>query len=308
MVYRLKTAVKTDGASWPALVKTAGFGYDEDPGKIATPDTRPTLRTLTNAVANEKKIRLDQALLLRGLARDLKEAQALVMAGDVFLDGQKADKPDRRVTSATQVEVRQKSPYVSRGALKIAKAIEGLAISVPGLRVLDIGISTGGFSDYLLQHGAAEVFGVDVTISQVDSVLRRNPRLRLLKKNARFLKKEDVPFAPDLIVMDLSFISITAVLPALAVFPGARILALVKPQFEAARGGVGKGGVIRDRQQRLAILLKLKRRIVGLDYAVLGCTPAGIRGKKGNQEYFFLLQEGKNNSIDDTMIADADEI
>jgi len=255
-------------------------------------------------MAKSEKIRLDQALLLRGLAPDLKEAQALVMAGDVFLDGQKAGKPDRRVTSASRIEIREKSPYVSRGALKIAKAIEGLGIPVPGLKILDLGISTGGFSDYLLQHGAAEVFGVDVTISQVDYRLSADPRLRLLQKNARFLKKEDIPFDPDLVVMDLSFISITAVLPVLAEFPRARVLALVKPQFEAERGQVGPGGVIRDRQQRLAILLKLKKQIEGLDFAVLGCTPAGVRGKKGNQEYFFLLQGGKNNSIDDTMIAD----
>lgn len=259
-------------------------------------------------MAKSEKIRLDQALLLRGLAPDLKKAQALVMAGDVFLDGQKAGKPDRRVTPAAKIEVREKKPYVSRGALKIAKAIEGLGIAVAGLKVLDIGISTGGFSDYLLQHGAAEVFGVDVTISQVDPRLSADPRLRLLQKNARFLKKEDVPFDPDLVVMDLSFISITAVLPVLTGFPRARVLALVKPQFEAAKGMVGKGGVIRDRQQRLAILLKLKRQIEGLDFAVRGCTLAGIRGKKGNQEYFFLLQGGKNNSIDDTMISNADEI
>ena len=259
-------------------------------------------------MAKSEKTRLDQALLQRGLAPDLKEAQALVMAGDIFIDGQKAGKPDRRVAGDTRIEVREKDPYVSRGALKIAKAIEGLGIAVPGLKVLDIGISTGGFSDYLLQHGAAEVFGVDVTISQVDSRLRADPRLRLLRKNARFLNKADIPFDPDLVVMDLSFISITAVLPVLADFPRARVLALVKPQFEAERGRVGRGGVIRDRQQRLAILLKLKKRIEGLGFAVLGCAPAGVRGKKGNQEYFFLLRGGKNDSIDDTMITDAHEI
>ena len=123
---------------------------------------------------------------------------------------------------------------------------------MPGLKILDIGISTGGFSDYFLQHGAAAIFGVDVTITRSIRACARIPRLRLLKKNARFLKKEDVPFDPDLIVMDLSFISITAVLPVLAAFPSARILALVKPQFEAERGRVGKGGVVRDREERLA--------------------------------------------------------
>jgi 23S rRNA (cytidine1920-2'-O)/16S rRNA (cytidine1409-2'-O)-methyltransferase len=259
-------------------------------------------------MAAVKKSRLDQALLLRGLAPDLKKAQALVMAGAVFLDGQKADKPDRRVSPETRIEIREKKPYVSRGGLKIAKAIAKLAIAVPGLKVLDIGISTGGFSDYLLQHGAAEILGVDVTVSQVDSRLSADPRLRLLQKNARFLKREDVPFDPDLVVMDLSFISITAVLPVLADFPRAKVLALVKPQFEAERGRVGRGGVVRDPQERLGILLRIKRRIEDLDFAVLGCCPAGIKGKKGNQEYFFLLQRGKNNSISDTMISDADAV
>jgi len=256
----------------------------------------------------EKKTRLDQALLQRGLARDLKDSQARIMAGDVYVGGQKADKPDRRVSTAEAIAFKDRPPYVSRGALKIEKAVRDFAIALPGLSVLDIGISTGGFSDFFLQHGAARVFGVDVTIRQVDSRLRADPRLRLLQMNARFLKKEDVPFDPDLVVMDLSFISITAVLPVLAAFPDSRVLALVKPQFEAERGKVGKGGVVRDREERLGILLRIKQRIEGLDFAVLGCTPAGIKGKKGNQEYFFLLQRGKFNSISDRMISDAEEV
>lgn len=259
-------------------------------------------------MASEKKIRLDRALLERGLAPDLKESRALIMAGDVQVNGQKADRPDRAVVAADGVALREKSPYVSRGALKIAKAVEDLAIATAGLNVLDIGISTGGFSDFFLKHGAARVLGVDVTVSQVDSRLRADPRLALLRKNARFLEPGDVPFEPDLVVMDLSFISIAAVLPALAGFPRARVLALVKPQFEAPRGGVGRGGVVRDAAARRQILLRLKRRVEELDYAVLGCCRAGVRGRRGNQEYFFLLRPGKKNSIDDTMIADDEEI
>jgi len=257
--------------------------------------------------AQDKKSRLDRTLLERGLARDLKEAQALVMAGEVWVNGRKEDKPGRPASAGDAVEVRAKRPYVSRGALKIARAVEELAIAVPGLKVLDIGISTGGFSDYLLQHGAAEVFGVDVSINQVDSRLRADPRLRLLQKNARFLEQRDVPFDPDLVVMDLSFISIAVVLPVLRAFARARILALVKPQFEAARGSVGKGGVVRDGEQRLRILRALKHEVEGLDFSVLGWAPAGVRGRKGNQEYFFLLRSGKKNSIDDRMISDAQE-
>jgi 23S rRNA (cytidine1920-2'-O)/16S rRNA (cytidine1409-2'-O)-methyltransferase len=259
-------------------------------------------------VESKKKGRLDQALLSRGLACDAREAQALIMAGEVRVNGQKADKPDRPVADGDGIEVRRNRPYASRGALKIEKAVRDFAIVVPGVKVLDIGISSGGFSDFFLQHGATSVLGVDVTISQVDSRLRADPRLRLLQKNARYLERKDVPFEPDLVIMDLSFISITAVLPVLRAFPGARILALIKPQFESARGAVGKGGVIRDRQERLEILLRLKRRIEELDFAVLGCAAAGVKGRKGNQEYFFLLQRGKKNSLDDTMIRDGDEI
>jgi 23S rRNA (cytidine1920-2'-O)/16S rRNA (cytidine1409-2'-O)-methyltransferase len=255
-----------------------------------------------------KKDRLDDALLGRGLASGAKEAAALVMAGEVLVNGQVQVKAFYPVTPDDAIVIRKNRPFASRGALKLAKAIDDFAIAVPGLNVLDLGISTGGFSDYVLQRGAAAVCGVDVNVSQVDYALRRDPRLRLLKKNARFLLREDVPFAPDLIIMDLSFISITVVLPVLSVFPRARILALVKPQFEADRGQVGPGGVIRDPGTRRDIVLRLKKRIEGLNFAVSGFTSAGVKGRKGNQEYFFLLEYGKNASIDDTMISDAAEI
>jgi 23S rRNA (cytidine1920-2'-O)/16S rRNA (cytidine1409-2'-O)-methyltransferase len=147
-----------------------------------------------------------------------------------------------------------------------------------------------------------------VNTAQVDYNLRRNPRLLLLKKNARFLRKGDVPFEPDLIIMDLSFISITTILPVLSVFANAKILALVKPQFEAAKGQVGRGGVVRDTPTRLGIVLRLKKQIERMNYAVSAFTSAGLKGKKGNQEYFFLLEYGKKKSIDDTMICHAAEI
>ena len=281
------------------MIRTQGCGNPGhgDPGPLSE-----------KAMQKQKKIRLDRALLLRQLAGDGKEAQALIMAGEVRVNGQVADKPDRPVAAGDAILINKKHPYVSRGAFKIEKAIREFSIDVPGLKVLDVGISTGGFSDCLFRLGAAEICGVDVNISQVDYGLRQNPRLSLLKKNARFLQKSDIPFEPDLVIMDLSFISITRILPVLAVFPGARILSLVKPQFEAPRGSVARGGVVRDREQRLAILLGLKHEIENLDYAVLGCVLAGIKGRKGNQEYFFLLQGGKKNSIDDKMIDDACEI
>jgi 23S rRNA (cytidine1920-2'-O)/16S rRNA (cytidine1409-2'-O)-methyltransferase len=212
------------------------------------------------------------------------------------------------VTAGDAIAIQKKHPYVSRGALKLIKAINVFAIDVPGLKILDLGISTGGFSDYLLKCGAAVVCGVDVNTSQVDYCLRQDPRLQLVKKNARFLLKEDIPFEPDLIIMDLSFISITMILPVLSVFAKARILVLVKPQFEAAKGQVGRGGVIRDPETRRNIVLQLKKQVENMGFAVSGFTTAGVKGKKGNQEYFFLLDYGKNKSIDDTIISDAAEI
>jgi 23S rRNA (cytidine1920-2'-O)/16S rRNA (cytidine1409-2'-O)-methyltransferase len=252
-----------------------------------------------------KKIRLDQALAMKGLVTGRENALALIMAGEVLVNGQMQDKPDRQVAVEDVIAIRKKHPYVSRGALKLEKAIDAFAIVVPGLKILDLGISTGGFSDYMLKRGAAAVCGVDVNTSQVDYGLRQDPGLRLLKKNARFLGREDIPFEPDLIIMDLSFISITMILPVLGVFAKAKILALVKPQFEAARGQVGRGGVVRDPETRRNIVLQLKKRVEELNFSVSGFTAAGVKGKKGNQEYFFLLEYGKKKSIDDTMISDA---
>ena len=237
-------------------------------------------------MAAEKKSRLDQALLLRGLARDLKEAQARIMAGAVYVRGRKADEADQRIVASDDVVLRAKRPYVSRGALSWKRPSSDFAIVVPGLKILDLGISTGGFSDFLLQCGAAAVIGVDVNTSQVDYGLRRDPRLQLLKKNARFLQKEDIPFEPDLIIMDLSFISITMILPVLAVFP-APILALVKPQFEAAKGRVGKGGVDPRPAERPDIVLRLKKRIENLDFAVSGLYPCRAERKERQPGIFF---------------------
>jgi 23S rRNA (cytidine1920-2'-O)/16S rRNA (cytidine1409-2'-O)-methyltransferase len=254
------------------------------------------------------KIRLDQALVMRGLVAEREKALALIMAGEVWVNGQMQAKADYQVAAENTIAIQKKYPYASRGAFKLEKAINTFAIKVSGLKIIDLGISTGGFSDYLLKCGAAAITGVDVNTAQVDYNLRRDARLHLLKKNARFLKKEDIPFEPELIIMDLSFISITMILPVLTVFAKAKILALVKPQFEAAKGQVGKGGVIREPEKRLAIVLKLKKQIENMNFVVSGFTSAGLKGKKGNQEYFFLLEHGKKKSIDDTMISDAAEI
>ncbi len=256
----------------------------------------------------DDRLRLDVALVQRGLVSSREKAQALIMAGQVRLEGQLADKADRPVAAGQRLEIAAGCPYVSRGGFKLERALERFAVSVDGLSVLDVGVSTGGFSDCLLQRGARRVVGVDVNVAQVDGRLRADPRLRLVQKNARLLTPADLPERPDLVVGDLSFISLAKVLPALAAFAPARLLLLVKPQFEAERGRVGKGGVVRDPRRRVEILLALKHRAEQAGYSLLDFCAAGVRGKKGNQEYFFLLQVGGGLSIHDTMIADSDEI
>ena len=248
------------------------------------------------------KTRLDAALVNRELAPSWEKALALIMAGDIRVDGQVVLKPDIRVPTDASISVRERYPYVSRGAFKIERAIHDFSIDLRGKRVLDVGISTGGFTDFLLKHGASEVIGVDVNLTQVDPKVKNDPRVKLIKKNARYLKKTDLKWEPDLIVIDVSFISVLKILPALAPFEKSAILTLVKPQFEAEKGRVGKRGVIQDKDRRLDILLRLKKRIEDIPFSVRAATAAGIKGKKGNQEYFLLLEYGKNGSIDDTII------
>lgn len=259
---------------------------------------------------NKKKIktsgnRLDSELMMRGLVPSLEKARAFIMAGEILVDGQVTDKADAKVTPDHFIEIKEKYPYASRGAAKIEKPFLEFNIDVKGMKVLDIGISTGGFTDYMLQNGAAAAAGIDVNIRQVDDRLKKEPRLVLIKKNARFLEPGDIPFVPDLITMDVSFISVTKILPALSAFEKARILTLIKPQFEARKADVEKGGVIHEKEKRIGILLELKKKIQQLNYAVTGFTTAGVRGRKGNFEYFFLLEYGKKESIHDTIITHA---
>lgn len=254
------------------------------------------------------KHRLDEALVNRGLAPNREKAGALIMAGDILVDGQTVYKADAEVTPDQPVERKEKYPYASRGASKIERAFGAFGIDVNGMKVLDIGISNGGFTDYMLQNGAAAAAGVDVNIQQVDDKLKNDPRVSLIKANARSLEPGDAPFEPDLITMDVSFISVTKILPALSAFKTARVLTLIKPQFEVKREKVGKGGIIRDREDIKDILLELKEKIQRLDYAVSGVTAAGVKGRKGNQEFFFLLDYGKKDSINDRIVTDAIEI
>ena len=237
-----------------------------------------------------KKNRLDEEVSARELIPSGENVRAYIMAGEVLVDGQVEYKPGRTVTEKNHIEIKKKHPYVSKGAFKIEKAFCDFAIDIKGRKFLDIGISTGGFTDYVLKKGAAAVTGIDVNIDQVDYNLKKDKRLKLIKGNARYLKKEDVGYIPDIITIDVSFISVTRLLPALRVFPAARIIALIKPQFEAQKSDVKKGGVIKEDEKRLKILNDTKQKIEELNFSVVASTPAGVKGRKGNQEYFFLLK------------------
>ncbi len=254
------------------------------------------------------KNRLDIEVVKRGLISSREHARAFIMAGEVLVDGQVEYKPAKMVAAQSRVEIKRKYPYVSRGAFKIEKAFSDFSLQISGCKFLDIGISTGGFSDYVLKHGADLVVGMDVNIEQVDYNLRQDSRLRLIKGNARYLKAGDIDFAPDVIIIDVSFISVTKILPALSIFENSQILALIKPQFEAEKGEVGRGGIIRERSKRVEVLVRLKKKIEQLNFSVIGFTTAGVKGRKGNQEYFFLLKYGKNFSLNDKIIDDAVEV
>jgi 23S rRNA (cytidine1920-2'-O)/16S rRNA (cytidine1409-2'-O)-methyltransferase len=258
----------------------------------------------------QKKIknRLDAEVVKRGLVLSLDKAKAFIMAGEILVDGQVVYKADKTVTDENSIEIKEKYPFVSRGASKIDAAFKEFHIDVKGKKVLDIGISTGGFTDYMLSKGARRAAGVDVNIQQVDEKLKQDPRVTLIKVNARNLEPGLVPFEPDLITMDVSFISVIKILPALSAFKNAPILTLIKPQFEAKREKVSRGGVITEKERHVEILLDLKKKIQQLNYAVAGAAPAGIRGKKGNLEFFFLLEYGKKESISDTIVTHATEI
>jgi len=245
------------------------------------------------------KVRLDKLILERGVASSRQRAQALILAGKVLVDGQKIEKAGAEVAADAGIRVLGEDlKYVSRGGLKLEKALEHWKIDVRGKVCLDVGTSTGGFTDCLLQRGAARVIAVDTGHGQIDFRLRQNPRVRLLEKtNARYLRPEQIGELADFIAMDVSFISATLVLPAViaAAFPesweerkGRQIVVLVKPQFEAGREHVGKGGIVRDEAVQQAAIEKVRRALVELGCAETDVIESPISGAEGNRE--FLLR------------------
>ncbi|MGA2591640.1 MAG: TlyA family RNA methyltransferase [Bryobacteraceae bacterium] len=233
------------------------------------------------------KSRLDRLLLDRGLAPSREKAQALIMAGEVLVDGRKADKPGQAVARESRIEVLAQPPFVSRGGVKLAAALDHFAILVAGRVCLDIGASTGGFTDCLLQRGAARVHAVDVGSGQLDWKIRSDARVVVHEKlNARYLRREDLGEPVDLAVCDVSFISVTLILPAVAPLlqPGGEMVILVKPQFEVGKGQVGKGGIVRETELQEAACRRVDEAARQLGFKT-GLTESPILGAEGNREF-----------------------
>ena len=243
----------------------------------------------------KEKERLDKALVERGHAETRQRAQALILAGEVLVNGVRADKAGTAVEPASKIELSGRGiPYVSRGGLKLKGALEGFHIDVKGLICADIGASTGGFTDCLLQEGAARVYAVDVGYGLIDQRLREDPRVIVIERfNVRSLAPEVLGEKVDLATIDVSFISLKLVLAPVAsvLKAGGSVIALVKPQFEVGRGQVGKGGIVRDEEKRRAALEGVKGFAVEAGFSVAGEMESPITGAKGNREYLLYLRK-----------------
>jgi 23S rRNA (cytidine1920-2'-O)/16S rRNA (cytidine1409-2'-O)-methyltransferase len=240
------------------------------------------------------KRRLDDLLVERRIAEDRKKATAIILSGIVLVDEQRVDKPGTRIASSSAIRIKTTDPkYVSRGGLKLEAALCKFAIPVQGKICLDLGASTGGFTDCLLQHGARKVYAFDVGRGQLHWKLRQDPRVVIRDgSNVRYLAPSMVDDPVDLISVDVVFISLRLVLPPLKEFPGAQIVALVKPQFEARRRELGERGIIESVNLQQQIVGRVKDFAEKEGFNVLGETPSPIQGQKGNQEYFLHLRLG----------------
>jgi 23S rRNA (cytidine1920-2'-O)/16S rRNA (cytidine1409-2'-O)-methyltransferase len=233
------------------------------------------------------KERVDKLLVDKGLAPTRGKSQRLIMAGLVFAGGRAVLKPGELVDDAEPLEVKGALPFASRGGLKLAEALDAFKLDVAGLAAVDIGSSTGGFTDCLLQRGAARVFAVDVDTKQLDYRLRNDPRVTLVEKNARYLEPGDIGRPVDIFTMDVSFISVSKIMPAVRKFAGNWVLvSLIKPQFEAGRLDVGKNGVVRSAEIHEKVLRRVIGDAAGLGLALRGMIRCSTRGQKGNVEFF----------------------
>jgi len=235
------------------------------------------------------KKRLDLLVVERGLADSREKAQAMILAGEVRVNGSRSDKAGMQVATDARIEVSGTSAkYASRGGLKLEGALEDFAIDVSGKTCLDIGASTGGFTDCLLSNGARCVYAVDVTTEQMVWRLQQDPRVKQIKENARNLRPEQIPEPADLVTVDVSFISVAKVLPAVvaAAGPRAEYLILVKPQFELDRGDVGRGGIVSDAALHARAVDRVRTAAEAAGLRVEGVRPSRLIGAEGNQEFF----------------------
>jgi 23S rRNA (cytidine1920-2'-O)/16S rRNA (cytidine1409-2'-O)-methyltransferase len=243
------------------------------------------------ALMVEGRVRLDQALVAQGLVPSRQRAQAMVRAGLVRVAGAVADRPDQMVDPSVSLGLEHAKAYVSRGGDKLEAALDAFDVDPAGRVCLDVGASTGGFTDILLQRGAARVIAVDVGYGQLAWSLRQDPRVTVLERvNIRHLDR--LPIPADLAVIDVSFISLRLVLPRVRelLSPPGEVVALVKPQFEVGKGAVGKGGVVRDPEQHRRVLSELRRFAEESGYDVVAEIPSPILGAKGNREFFLHLR------------------
>ena len=243
-----------------------------------------------------KKIRLDQLVFDLGLAESRERAKTTVMSGLVFVNGQRADKPGMQVSPDVNVEVKGTAlPYVSRGGLKLEKALKVFPIDVNGKVCIDCGASTGGFTDVLLKNGAAKVYSVDVGYGQPAWSLRNDERVvNMERTNIRYISSEQIPEPLDICVMDLSFISVKLVLPAVCALlkDDAQLVCLIKPQFEAGREEVGKKGVVRDKAVHLSVIESVLSFAPTVGMTVMGLDFSPIKGPEGNREYLCYMIKG----------------
>lgn len=250
-----------------------------------------------------KKLRLDVLLVQKGLQESRQKAQTTIMSGQVFVDGQRVDKPGAPVAEDAEIEVKGGLRYVSRGGLKLEKAMALWPVHLEDAVCMDIGASTGGFTDCMLQNGAAKVYAVDVGYGQLAWKLRSDPRVVCLERtNARYLSHEQIPEEPDFSSVDVSFISLKLILPAIAgvLRDGGQVVCLIKPQFEAGKEKVGKKGVVRDPAVHREVLEHFLEHAKENNFTVIDITYSPIRGTEGNIEYLGFLQKnsGQAGTID----------
>lgn len=242
------------------------------------------------------KQRLDLLLVEQNLAQSRTHAQALIMEGVVYVNGQKVDKAGTLIKIDSDLEVKNSSlKYVGRGGLKLEGALNQFDLDVRGNIALDIGASTGGFTDCLLQNGASKVYSLDVGHGQLDWKLRNDDRVVVMEKvNARHLKEGDISDIVDLVVMDASFISLTKLIAPSIIFlkPGGFLIALIKPQFEVGKGEVGKGGIVRDEKKHQEVVDKITNHIKDLNFNIIGIIPSPILGTQGNKEFIIVATKG----------------